>query len=79
MDQAGWRVSNNDCSRKHPHPAAAQIAHLNPVENFWQRVMDNQFSHRVFKSPDDIVDHCCCAWKILQQRSWKILSIDRRQ
>ena len=32
---------------------------LNPVENVWQYMRDNWLSNRVFKSYDDLVDHCC--------------------
>jgi hypothetical protein len=33
----------------------------------------------VFKSYDDIVDHCCYAWNTLVDRPWKIMSIGLRQ
>ena len=32
---------------------------LNPVENIWQFMRDNWLSNRVFKSYDDLVEHCC--------------------
>jgi hypothetical protein len=38
---------------------------LNPVENVWQFLRDNWLSNRVFKSYDDLVDHCCAAWNKL--------------
>jgi DDE superfamily endonuclease len=38
---------------------------LNPVENVWQFMRDNWLSNRVFKSYDDLVDHCCEAWNKL--------------
>ncbi|MGZ5096155.1 MAG: hypothetical protein ACXWCH_34025, partial [Burkholderiales bacterium] len=31
---------------------------LNPVENVWQFLRDNWLSNRIFKSYDDLVDHC---------------------
>ena len=34
-------------------------------------------SNRVFKSFDDIVDHCCYAWNTLINQPWKIMSIAR--
>jgi len=37
----------------------------------------NWLSNRIFKSYDDIVDHCCYAWKLIDQ-PWKIMSIARR-
>ena len=29
----------------------------------------------IFKSYDDIVDHCCDAWNALVDRPWKIMCI----
>jgi hypothetical protein len=34
--------------------------------------------NRVFKSFDDIVDHCCYAWNTLIDQPWKIMSVARR-
>jgi len=31
-----------------------------------------------FKSVDNILDHCCCAWNAPIDPPWKIMSIDRR-
>jgi 8-oxo-dGTP pyrophosphatase MutT (NUDIX family) len=38
----------------------------------------NWLSNRVFKSFDDIVDHCCYAWNTLIDQPWKIMSVARR-
>lgn len=46
----------------------------NPVENIWQFMRENWLSNRVFKSYEDIVDHCCHAWRTLRDRPWKIRS-----
>ena len=37
-----------------------------------------RLSNRVFKSFDDIVDHCCYAWNTLIDQPWKIMSIAGR-
>ncbi len=42
-------------------PLPPRSPELNPVENVWQFLRDNHLSNRVFKSYDDIVDHCCDA------------------
>jgi hypothetical protein len=34
--------------------------------------------NRIFKSFDDIVDHCCYAWNTLIDQPWKIMSIAQR-
>jgi transposase len=44
---------------------------LNPVENVWQFLRDNWLSNRVFKSYDDLVDHCCEAWNKLVDKPWR--------
>src|SRR3974377_539065 len=48
---------------------------LNPVENVWQFMRDNWLSNRIFKSYDDLVDHCCEAWNKLVDQPWRIMSI----
>ena len=58
--------------------AATARAQLNGQENIWQFVRQNWLSNRVFKSFDDIVDHCCYAWNTLINQPWKIMSIARR-
>src|SRR5215468_2495326 len=52
---------------------------LNPVENVWQFMRENWLSNRVFKSYDDLVDHCCAAWNKLVDQPWRIMSIGLRQ
>jgi hypothetical protein len=53
-------------SQYHHHPPPAEMR-------------DNWLSNRVFKSYDDIVDHCCYAWNTFLDRPWKIMSIGLRQ
>jgi hypothetical protein len=51
---------------------------LDGQENIWQFMRQNWLSNRIFKSFDDIVDHCCYAWNTLIDQPWKIMSIARR-
>jgi hypothetical protein len=51
---------------------------LNSQENIWQFMRQNWLSNRIFKSFDDIVDHCCYAWNTLIDQPWKIMSIAQR-
>ena len=81
LDQAGWHVS-----KKLPVPGNITLVplppkspELNPVENIWQFMRDNWLSNRVFKSYDDILDHCCFAWNKLIDMPWKIMSIGIRE
>ena len=65
MDQAGWHMSNNLVVPENITilPLPPKSPELNPVENLWHFMRDNWLSNRVFKSYDDIVDHCCDAWR----------------
>ncbi len=65
LDQAGWHGAKE---LKVPHSQ----------ENIWQFMRQNWLSNRVFKSYDDIVDHCCYAWNTLIDQPWKIMSIALR-
>jgi transposase len=60
-------------------PLPPRSPELNPVENVWQFIRDNWLSNRVFKSCEDILDHCCYAWNSLIEQPWKITSIGTRQ
>jgi len=65
LDQAGWHGAKNlelpdNITLLFLPPRSPE---LNPVENIWQYIRDNWLSNRVFKSYQDILDHCCQAWK----------------
>jgi transposase len=60
-------------------PLPPRCSELNPVENVWQFMRDNWLSNRIFKSYDDIVDHCRFAWYSLVDQPWRIMSIGLRQ
>jgi len=81
MDQAGWHTTSKlDLpSNISIVQLPAKCPELNPVENIWQFMRDNWLSNRIFKSHDDIVDHCCEAWNKLVAQPWRIMSIGRRQ
>ena len=81
LDQAGWHGSKglevpDNITLLYLPPRSPE---LNPVENVWQFIRDNWLSNRVFKSYDDILDHCCYAWNSLIDQPWKIMSIGTRQ
>jgi transposase len=60
-------------------PMPPKSPELNPVENIWQFMRDNWLSNRVFKSYDDLVDHCCEARNELVDQLWRIMSVGLRQ
>ena len=53
----------------------AKCPELNAQENVWQFMRDNWLSNRIFKSYDDIVDHCCHAWNKLVDQPWRIIDL----
>src|SRR6201995_3819488 len=80
LDQAGWHGAKE---LKVPHnislmPLPPRSPELNSQENIWQFMRQNLLSNRVFKSYDNIVDHCCYAWNTLIDQPWKIMSIALR-
>ena len=80
LDQAGWHGAKD---LKVPDnisllPLPPRSPELNSQENIWQFMRQNWLSNRIFKSFDDIVDHCCFAWNTLIDQPWKIMSIARR-
>ena len=80
-DGAGWhqtggklKVPDNISLLKLP----AYSPELNPVENVWQYLRQNQLSNRFFDGYDAIVDACCDAWNALTAEPGRIQSITTR-
>ena len=80
VDQAGWHFSKALESPDNITLLAlpSKSPELNPVENIWQFMRENWLSNRIFKSYNDIVDHCCFAWNQLVDQPWRIMSIGLR-
>jgi hypothetical protein len=51
---------------------------LNPVENLWQYLRQNQLSLRVWPDHAAIVETCCEAWNALMAMPERLASITRR-
>ena len=81
LDQAGWHISAGLVIPANITllPLPAKCPELNPVENVWQFMRDNWLSNRIFKSYDDILDHCSFAWNRLTDQPGRIMSIGLRQ
>ncbi len=80
LDQAGWHTTDKLAIPENITllPLPPRAPELNPVENIWQFMRENWLSNRVFKSHDDILAHCCFAWKKLIDQPWRIMSIGLR-
>src|ERR1700756_2925141 len=78
--QAGWHGAKqlNVPRNISLMPLPPRSPELNSQENIWQFMRQNWLSNRVFKSYDNIVDHCCYAWNTLIDQPWKIMSIALR-
>jgi transposase len=81
VDQAGWHMSTRLVVPTNVTiiTLPPKCPELNPVENVWQYMRDNWLSNRIFKSYDDLVDHCCEAWNKLVDQPWRIMSLGLRQ
>jgi transposase len=81
LDGAGWHQTGgrlivpDNISLLHLPPYSPE---LNPAENIWQYLRQNQLSNRVFESYDTIVDACCKAWNDLAATPHLIRSIATR-
>jgi hypothetical protein len=80
LDQAGWQVSRKLVV---PHTFRSRRYHRNVPNSTQSRMSgssrrDNWLSNRVFRSYEDIVDHCCHAWNRLIDQPWTNMSIGLR-
>ena len=81
LDGAGWhqtggrlRIPDN-ISLLHLPPYSPE---LNPQENVWQYLRQNQLANRVYDNYEDIVQACCKAWNDLMASPEQIQSIGNR-
>jgi transposase len=65
VDQAGWHLSDKLIVPPNITlvPLPPKCPELNPVENIWQFIRGNWLFNGVFRSYDDILEHCCFAWE----------------
>jgi hypothetical protein len=80
LDQAGWHTARALAVPANITllPLPPRAPELNPVENVWQFMRQNWLSNRVFRTYEDILNHCCQAWRKLLDQPWKIMSIGLR-
>ena len=81
LDGAGWHqtgdrlVVPDNIALLHLPPYSPE---LNPVENIWEFLRQNDFSNRVYATYTAIVDACCSAWNKLIAAPKQIRSIAMR-
>jgi len=81
LDRAGWHTSSRLAIPRNISLVylPARSPELNPVENVWQYLRQNNLSNCVFPSYDAIVEASCQAWNRLVDKPWIIMSIGLRQ
>jgi putative transposase len=82
LDQVGWHGSKElQDSEQLLTPATANTRSRpqQPRKRLAEFMRDSWLSNRVFKSYDDLVDHCCAAWNKLVDQPWRIMSLGLRQ
>ena len=80
LDRAGWHTAGKltvpgNITLLFLPPRSPE---LNPTENIWQYLRQNQLSNRVFDTYEDILNAACQAWNRLIDQPWKIISIGLR-
>jgi transposase len=80
VDQAGWHVTAKLQAPENITlvPLPSKSPELNPAENIWRYMRDKGLSKRIFKSRNNIVDHCCFNGNKLIDRPSLIMSIGTR-
>ncbi|SFL15686.1 transposase, partial [Falsiroseomonas stagni] len=81
LDGAGWHQTGGKLQVPENIsllPLPPYSPELNPVENVWQFLRQNQLSNRVYETYDAIVDACCDAWNALINDPSRITSIATR-
>ncbi len=81
LDRAGWHKTGGTLQV----PVNLSLLHLpayspelNPAENIWQYLRQNQLSNRIHANYKAIVDACCDAWNQLLSQAGLIASIATR-
>lgn len=81
LDGAGWHSSTDLVVPPNISllPLPPYSPELNPIENLWQFLRQNNLANRVFESYDAIVAVCCDAWNALLAMPERVASITSRE
>ena len=81
LDRAGWHGAGDLVVPENLTllPLPSYSPELNPVENVWEYLRQNQLSLRVWPDYDAIVETCCRAWNWLVAAPDRLASITRRE
>ncbi|GLS88934.1 hypothetical protein GCM10007916_00010 [Psychromonas marina] len=80
MDGASWHQEYLD--EAFPNLSIIQIPpyfpELNPIEQVWSWMRQNEIANRVFKDYDDIVEKCANAWNHFRSDINRVISLCSR-
>lgn len=80
MDQAGWHTTKKLKSFENitliPLPAASP--ELNPTEQVWRQLREDNLANRCYKDEEDIVNACCEAWNEFDEKPGAVRSLCSR-
>src|SRR5436305_4419782 len=81
LDRAGWRGAADLVVPENLTllPLPSYSPELNPVENVWEHLRQNELGLRVWPDDDAIVATCCEAWNWLAAAPDRLASITRRE
>ncbi len=81
LDGAGWHAAGGLAVPENLTllPLPRSSPELNPVENVWEYLRQNQLGHRVWADYEAIVATCCEAWNWLAAAPDRLASITRRE
>lgn len=78
MDGALWHQPSLDQSNVTMLKLPPYSPELNPSENVWQYLKQNELSNRCYEDYESIVDAACCAWNKLLEQPERIRSLTTR-
>jgi len=80
VDQAGWhttkKLKNFENITLIALPAASP--ELNPVEQVWRQLREDNLANRCYKDEEDIVNACCEAWNEFDEKPGAVRSLCSR-
>lgn len=77
MDQASWHQRDladefDNLTIIHLPPYSPE---LNPIEQVWRWIRENELANRCFDNYNDIVDQCCRAWNRFCSDTSRVISL----
>ena len=80
MDGAGWHT--DDIAQEIDNLSIIKLPpyspELNPIEQVWQWLRQNELANRCFEGYEDIVEQCCRAWNSFISDSKRVASLCSR-